>query len=163
MNMRTSSFRLALCALALCTGFHSAWAQVEPGKALPLFSLQDQHGRPWHVMPKTQMVIYAASRQASALVQAVVGAQAKGFLATRQAVYLANMSRMPGFITRSFALPALREQPFDVGVVLDEQVLATWPVRADALTLITLKEGVVQGIAFASTEAQLRAALGLQP
>jgi hypothetical protein len=52
-------------------------------------------------------------------VMEVLGAQAKGFLESRHAVYVADMSRMPSFVTRTFALPALREQPFTVGVNLN--------------------------------------------
>ena len=55
------------------------------------------------------------------------------------------MSKMPGFITRTFALPALREQPFEVGVSLDAKTLADWPRQDDAVTLIRLDQGRVIG------------------
>jgi hypothetical protein len=73
------------------------------------------------------------------------------------------MSQMPGLITRTFALPALREQPFEVGVSLDETLLAGWPRQPDAVTLIGLEAGRVTHFQYASNEAQLRAALGLAP
>ena len=68
---------------------------------------------------------------------------------------------MPAFITRTFAMPSLREQPFEVGVSLDEKVLADWPRQEDAVTLIRLETGRVVSQEYATTEAQLRAALGL--
>ena len=89
------------------------------------------------------------------------GTQPKDFLASRQAVYLADMSRMPGLITRTFALPALREQPFRIGVSLNETHLADWPRQAEAVTLIHLDQGRVQRIEFAGSEAELQRALGL--
>ncbi len=54
------------------------------------------------------------------------------------------MSKMPGVITRTFALPALREQPFEVGVSLDAKTLADWPRQEDAVTLIRLDQGRVR-------------------
>ena len=61
----------------------------------------------------------------------------------------------------AFALPSLREQPFEVGVSLDAKTLAEWPRQENAVTLIRLDQGGVMGHEFASTEAQLKAALGL--
>jgi hypothetical protein len=134
---------------------------VEPGRPLPSLSLLDQHGQPWQPAADARLLLLAASRSASSRVQAVLGSQPRDFLALRRAAYLADMSRMPGFITRSFALPALKEQPFTVGVSLQDGALAGWPQRDDAVTLIHLEGGRVARISFAETEAALRDALGL--
>lgn len=136
-------------------------APVELGHALPQLTLKNQHGQEWHIAPDTRTVLFAAGRQASNRMLSVLAAQPKGFLAKRQAVYLAELSKMPGFITRSFALPALREQPFEVGVSLDEPQLADWPRQDDAVTLIRLDGGRVTHFEFLTTEAQVRSALGL--
>ena len=111
----------------------------------------------------TRLLIVATGRAASNLVQEVLTGQPGDVLAARQALYLADLSRMPGFITRTFALPALREQPFAVGVVLQPQTLAGWPRADEAVTLISLQDGRVTAIEQARDAATLRAALGLQP
>lgn len=162
--MRRLSTRAAKGVLvaALVAGAFAAWSgPVDPGQHLPSLHLKDQHDKEWYVHADTRLVIFAAGRKASNLVLAVLGPQPRGFLAGRHAVYLADMSRMPGFVTRSFALPALRDQAFEVGVVLDEQTLAGWPRQDDAVTLIRLDQGRVVSHEYASTEAQLKAALGL--
>ncbi|MBH2044260.1 MAG: hypothetical protein I8H87_12220 [Comamonadaceae bacterium] len=152
---------LIALSLALPLG---AWATPPAaGQAMPPVAVKDQHERDWRIAPDTQLVLFAAGRTASNLAMAVLGAQSKGFLATRHAVYLADMSKMPGFVTRTFALPSLREQPFAVGVVLDDKLLADWPRQDDAVTLIRLKDGQVAGVDYAKTEAQLRGALGIAP
>lgn len=159
--MKAMKQRLLILALALVLPLAAQAAALAPGQPLPELALEDQHGQPWRIEAQTRLVIFAAGRPASNLVQAVLGAQPKDFLAGRRAVYLADMSRMPGLITRTFALPALREQPFRVGVSLDEARLADWPRQADAVTLIHLEQGRVQRVEFAGSEAQLRSALGL--
>ncbi len=136
-------------------------APVEPGHFLPRLTLKNQHDQEWHIPADTRTVLFAAGRKASDLMLSVLGSQPKGFLATRHAVYLADMSKMPGFITRTFALPSLREQPFDVGVSLDEQQLVHWPRQDAAVTLIRLDGGRVSYFEYLKTEAQLRSALGL--
>jgi len=50
-----------------------------------------------------------------------------------------------------------------LGVVLDEALLKNWPRQDGAVTLIALQDGRVSTVSHASTEAQLRTALGLAP
>jgi hypothetical protein len=152
----------ALCAFVLAVLLNVAVASpVAPGQPLPPLQLKNQHDQDWRIAPETQLVIFAAGRESSNLVTAALAGQPKGFLASRRAVYLADMSRMPGFVTRTFALPALREQNYEVGVSLDDKALAGWPREKDAVTLIRLEQGRVTRVEFVTTEAQLKAALGL--
>ena len=74
-------------------------------------------------------------------------------------MYLADMSKMPGFVTRTFALPALREMPYLIGVSQSDAALAAWPRQTDAVTLIELEQNIVKDISYAATEPDLRAAL----
>lgn len=156
-NLKRLSFA---CVMALACGLAGA-APVQPGQPLPPLQLKNQHDQAWQVAPQTRLVIFAAGRKASNLVMEVLAPQPAGFLGSRQAVYLADMSRMPGFVTRTFALPALREQKFEVGVSLDEKTLSGWPREDDAVTLIRLESGRVVSHEYIRTEAQLKAVLGL--
>ena len=116
---------LPLCAIA---------GPIEPGRPLPALRLKNQHDQDWQVPVSTRLVVFAAGRKASNLVMAVLGQQHQGFLASRHAVYLADMSQMPGLITRTFALPALREQPFEVGVApLRSITTARLSLRSDRI------------------------------
>ncbi len=150
-----------LLALCLAGPLWALAGPVEPGRPLPALSLQNQHDQAWRIAPDTRLVLFAAGRKASNLVLGVLAPQPKGFLAGRHAVYLADMSKMPGFITRTFAMPSLREQNFEVGVSMDDQTLAGWPRQDDAVTLIRLEQGRVVSHEYLTTEAQLKAALGL--
>lgn len=160
-----------LCALLAVPAWFGTGAQAQSSTSaptgstlalnhsLPTLQLNDQHDKAWQVPADTRLVLFAAGRKASSLVQTVLEKEAKDFLAQRHTVYLADMSKMPAFATRMFALPSLREMPFPVGVSLNEATLAAWPRQPDSLTLISLANGVVQGVAYATTEADLRAAL----
>lgn len=164
-TLRATLMMKTACSLTLLLAVHSTLlaGPVEIGQPLPELSLKDQHDQAWHISSKTTLVLFAASRKASNLVLAVLSTQPKGFLAQCRAAYLADLGRMPGFIARTFALPSLREQPFNVGVSLHEGDLAGWPVEPDAVLLIDLEDNRVSGIRHARTEAELRSALGLRP
>lgn len=158
--MRSLTLLRRLGAAVLCSLALTAVAgSIEPGQPLPTLALKDQHEQSWRIAPETRLVIFAAGRKASNLVMEVLAPQPEGFLSARRAVYLADMSRMPGFITRNFALPALREQKFLVGVSLDEALLSDWPRQDGAVTLIRLEQGRVVSHEYLGSEAQLRAAL----
>lgn len=154
MNLRFLLF-------ALCWPLVVWAAPPEVGAPLPELQLQDQHGRDWRVTPETRLLLFASGRKASNLVQEVLATQPKGFLASRHAVYLADMSRMPGFVTRTFALPALREMPYAVGVVRDERLLADWPRQEDAVTVMVLEAGRIVSMRQIDNAGALRGALGL--
>jgi hypothetical protein len=156
-----NKYLMTTLTLALLLPLASHAAPIEPGRPLPALNLKNQHGQPWRIGSDTKLVLFAAGRKASNLMQTVLTPQPKGFLSGRHAVYLADMSKMPGFITRTFALPSLRELSFEVGVSLEEAALAGWPRQDDAVTLIRLEQGRVLSHEYATTEAQLKAALGL--
>jgi hypothetical protein len=141
--------------------FAQAVMPVAVGQVFPELKLKDQHDKPWSVAPSSRLVMFAAGRKASNLVQVVLQDLPKDQLTRRQAVYLADMSKMPGFITRTFALPALKEMPYAIGVSLDEVTLNNWPRRPDAVTLIELENGVIKSISYTTVEAELRAILAL--
>jgi hypothetical protein len=141
-------------------GFAQGQAPVALGQPLPTLQLKNQQDQPWQITPVTELVLFAAGRQATSLVQAALAGQARDALSRRNAVYLADMSKMPGFITRTFALPALRSMVYPIGVSLEEATLAAWPRQTDAVTLLALDNGLLKRITYARTEAELRAALG---
>ena len=153
---------------ALCLAVVASWpvvaqaqaaATVAVGQPLPALELKDQHDKPWQITPGTRLVIFAAGRKASSLVQSVLQALPKDQLTRKNAMYLADMSKMPGFVTRTFALPALREMPYLIGVSQSDAALAAWPRQTDAVTLIELEQNIVKRISYAATEPDLRAAL----
>lgn len=153
---------------ALCLAVVASWpvvaqaqaaATVAVGQPLPALELKDQHDKPWQITPGTRLVIFAAGRKASSLVQSVLQALPKDQMTRKNAMYLADMSKMPGFVTRTFALPALREMPYLIGVSQSDAALAAWPRQTDAVTLIELEQNIVKRISYAATEPDLRAAL----
>jgi hypothetical protein len=157
--MKTPLRFLPSLVLAFACVVHAA--PVVREQTLPLLALQDQHAKPWGIKADTHLVVFAACRKPSNMVLEVLSAQPKDFLDIHHAVYVADMSRMPGFVTRTFALPSLREQPFAVGVNLDEKLMADWPRQEDAITLIRLEAGRVTRIEYVRSSGELKAVFGL--
>ena len=155
---------LIRCCLLVLSSLALSCAYGEPvsvGQTLPELAIHDQHEQSWQMTNATRLLILATNRSASGVVQNLLNTQDKHFLSSRHALYAADLSRMPGLITRSFALPALRELAYPVGIVMNGQLLKDWPRHDKAVTLLWLNKGTLERIEFAQDDTQLRHALGL--
>ncbi|MDD2990302.1 MAG: hypothetical protein PHI64_15215 [Zoogloea sp.] len=160
MKFRRTLRSLLLVGLAL--PLVAGAAPVLPGNPLPALSLEDQHGKLVSTRADTRTVLFAADKAGSDLINEVLAAQPEGVLATLKAVYFADISAMPALVTRMFALPALREMPFAVGLGRDAAQLADLPRQKGAATILRVADGKVTAIEYAHNAGQLMQAIGLK-
>jgi hypothetical protein len=168
-QLQAATFRLTAPLLTALVMLLAAALSVSPAMAAPLAAGQplpglattDQHERPWRVEPTTRTLLFAADKVASDLVIDLLKTQGADALAARQAVFLADIHAMPGLITRMFALPALRELPFPVGLGREAVLAADLPRKKGHVTVVTLKAGQVETLHFLATDTELRQALSL--
>ena len=81
-------------------------------------------------------------------------------LKAASAVYVSDVSRMPGFILSTFALPSIRRRTYPVVLDKGGTVTASLPYREGKATLLTLDEGKITAVSFARLGGQGHAALG---
>ncbi|WP_456429578.1 hypothetical protein [Nitratifractor sp.] len=84
-----------------------------PGSMIT-FALPDQFGRSHTLSTGIRILIFADSKRGAKLVEAALARHPKGFLESHRAVYLADISAMPGLIFRLFALPSMRKTPYPI-------------------------------------------------
>lgn len=137
-------------------------APIVIGEPIPAPAIRDQHGVAWGVEPNTRSVLFSSSREASAIAAAFLSDK-PGFLESQQSMYLADMSAMPGFITRNFALPSLQTQSFRVGVVLETRLVSDWPRDDKRLLAIRLDQGRVASLTHLGTVDELQAFFAVHP
>lgn len=156
-------FRLQHLAVVVTVALSSAAAAapVTPGQALAPIVTTDQHERALRTEPTTRTLLFAADKKASDLVTEVLQPLGADALTARQAVFIADIHAMPAIITRLFALPALRQVPFAIGLVRDAALAADLPRNKGQVTLIALRDGVVQQISYVTNAAELQQALAL--
>lgn len=126
-----------------------------PGDLLPQIALEDQHGNQAMPAPDTRLLLFAPDKAASDLLNTHLAGQTDSYLNDRQAVFLADISDMPGLVTRLFALPAMREYPYPVLLTREEGKLDFIPRRAGEITMIRLHQGRVTDIQYAAGVADL--------
>ncbi len=153
-----------LLAAWLATTAINAVAQATPrllgeGDALPAWNLKDQHDKPASVPADTVQILFAADNDASKLITAYLDAKGGNWLKETRRVYVADIHKMPGLITRMLALPKLRDKPYPIALGREEGDLATWPRQKACVTLFPVAAGKLGKPAYACNEAEVQAAL----
>jgi hypothetical protein len=138
-----------------------AIAELAPKDAFPPLSLPDQYGEQRAITAETRLVLFAADRPASDVLNGFLKAQPGDLLAQRRAEYVADISSMPALITRLVALPRMRERPYRILLVEEASMVDFLPRQPSAVTVLRLTEGSVDEVLFAESENALAEILGV--
>ncbi len=95
---------------------------LEPGERLMPFALQDQFEQTARLTDTTKLVLVASSRTAAGIVDEAIKDQPKGYLEARNALYVADVSQMPSFITSWFLVPSMRSANYRILLDWDSSV-----------------------------------------
>jgi len=126
--------------IVLCLA--SLWAQaLEVGERLAPWTLLDQHEQAYSLNEETRILLVARSMDGARLVEAALKARPQGYLEARQAVFVADISRMPSLIARLFAVPAMRDYPYRVLLDRDARVAARYPGDPAKVLWLDLEQG----------------------
>lgn len=132
---------------------------LEPGDRLEPFALQDQFEETARLSDATELVLVASSRAAASIVDEAIKAQPEGYLEARNALYVADVSRMPGFITSWFLVPSMQSASYRILLDWDSVVAPEHLGQDDSVLWLELdRREILKRQTFTSAEA-LRKAL----
>jgi hypothetical protein len=138
----------------------SLWgAPYKVGQSVMPLDLNDQFGKRYtlKVMPKT--LIMAFEKGTGATVNEYLSAQEKGYLAKNKAVFVADISQMPKFITETFALPKMRKYNHTVLLIQDEEQGINFPYQEEKITVMKFRGNFLTKVDFVSTADELKKAI----
>ena len=153
---------LALTLTVICS---ATWAQVpllKAGDPTPKITINDQHDKPWSIPADTKLVLFSGSRNANTIVQSILSQKGADYLSSKKTVYFSDLSKMPGLITKTFALPSMRDLPYSVGIILNSEDSKGWPREEDAVTAILLSQGKIAKIEYIKNAEFLQQTLDQQ-
>lgn len=131
---------------------------LTPGTPLPALSLSDQFDQHHDVAACRDLLLFAPDRDSAGVAQDYLDARAAAGL--DGVCYIADISGMPGVITRLFALPAMRDYAYPVLLGRTPADTLRLPRRAGQVTVLTIRAGSVDAIGFAATVQAIEAAAG---
>ena len=121
--------------------FSSLVMAVEPGERLAPWTLLDQYEQPYSLDDRLQVLLVARDMEGAELVKAALQGKPKGYLERRHALFLADISGMPGPIASLFAVPAMRDYSYRVLLDRQSRVAPRYPAAPATVLWLDLREG----------------------
>jgi hypothetical protein len=125
-------------ALMLLCLLSTAALALEPGERLAPWTLLDQHDVPYTLSEQTRVLLVARDMDGAKLVNAALEGKPKGYLEQRQAIFLADVSRMPRIIATLFALPKMRDYNYRILLDRDARIAPRYPAGEGEVLLLQL-------------------------
>ena len=139
-------------ALMLLCLLSTAALALEPGERLAPWTLLDQHDAPYTLNEQTRVLLVARDIDGAKLVNAALEGKPKGYLNERQAIFLADISRMPRVIASLFALPKMRDYSYRILLDRDARIAPRYPAGEGEVLWLQL-----DGLQIVSQQAFTRA------
>jgi len=133
---------------------------------LEAFELPDQHGAPQRVDEGVRVLLLSRDMDGGAVVRGALetkGKTAGAFLAERSAVYVADVSRMPGIVRSLFALPRMRSRPYPVLLDTTGDATRSLPSEEGRATMLWLEDLRPVRVELVDSADDLLAKLGPDP
>ena len=148
-----------LLALLLTSVACLAASPYKAGDTFEPFAAKDQHEQAYSLNEQTRILLVARSMDGARLVEAALKDRPKGYLEVRQAVFVADISRMPSLIARLFAVPAMRGYSYRVLLDRDARVTSRYPGDPAKVLWLDLEQEKLQGLREFGSAGELSAAL----
>lgn len=148
---------LLLCLIPLLAN------ALEPGDKLAPWTLLDQHDQAYTLDAGTHILLVARDMDGAKLVKAALAEQPKGYLEARNAVFVADIQKMPALISKLFAIPAMRDYNYRVLLDREGRVASRYPGQAGQVLWLQLEKGVLVSQRAFADAAALKAALESAP
>ncbi len=134
-------------------------ASLAVGEPLPSMTLADQHDQPHAIDAQTRLILFSADRDASALIEDALAEQTAESLDAAGILYVADISGMPGMVTKLIALPQMRKRPYPMLLGREAEETAMLPRERGQVTLIETDAGTITAIRFIDDEQAMSQAL----
>ncbi len=148
--------KLLLLVSLLFTG--TLWADFKVGDTLPDIMLSNQFDKYMVVDSDDQMLIMSFEKDVSVGISEYIKSKPGIFLDQHHCKYISDISSMPTIITNMFALPKMRDYPFELMLIYDD-FGKQFNREKEKITVFSIDHGVIKSIRFI-TDKELPALFG---
>lgn len=127
------------------------FAELKVGENFPSLTLVDQFDKKMEVN-KDAKVLLSFEKDISFKIKEFLDEQEKDYLSKNNTIYISDISSMPSIITSWFAIPKMKKFPFQIALIYDEDEAERLSREEGKVTVVTLKENVIESIEFVVAE-----------
>jgi predicted transcriptional regulator len=124
------------------------------GSVIPSLTVKDQFEKMHTVDANVKTILFSASKTGGTTIKDFLLKKEKDYLATNNAVYIADITEMPSLVTKFIAMPKMKEYPFSV-LLIDEANKGFFAVKEDMVSIISLENGKITDIKYVKTVEEL--------
>lgn len=140
----------------MAASFGAFAAPLSVGDALPAINLKDQHEQAFVVSADLQVILFAAEKGTSELMSKTLETLPVSILKDKKAIYIADISGMPGFITKMVALPRMQKLAYSIALVRDAKDAEYLPRQSAKVTVIKVQQGKVIALEYVNEASQIQ-------
>ncbi len=135
-----------LVASLLCSLPLLVLAELKTGDRFPNIEFEDQFDNKEKIENSDTLVLMSFDKDVSEQVNKFLATQNNDFLESNNSRYIADISRMPGLITKMFALPKMRDYNYRLLLIKDEENTEHFAKAKGKLTIYKLQDGLIQSV-----------------
>lgn len=129
--------------------------RFNPGSLIELPELKDQFGNAQTLRSDSNWLIFTHDRASGVLVDEAIGDRGDADLEAAGIQYYADISGMPGMVTRFIAMPAMKKLAYSMVISRDDE-LAHLPRQKDIVTLMRVRNRELVSIEYIASAAELQ-------
>lgn len=152
-----------LLTLVFLFPLQSAFAEMDMyymvGDHIAPITLKDQHDKTASVDEATRVVLFTRDMPGGKVVRKVIDGESADYLPDNQAVFLSNISGMPGFIAKMIALPMMRKHPYSIALDRDGEATKRIPSKDKNTTILILDKLEIKSIVFTKKASSVKNAI----
>lgn len=118
-------------------------------------SLVDQFDKKHTTNETTKLLIVSFEKDTSVIVNEFLKSKEIDFLTKHNSLFIADISSMPSFVTKLFALPKMRKYNYNVLLIYDEDE-KRFIKKEGKLTVYKIDNGVIKSINFINSQEELK-------
>ena len=122
------------------------------------FKLPDQFNKPHTLSSDTKKIIFVFTKKTGHTFKSFMSNKEKGFLESKKAVAIADVSKMPTVILNTFALPDFKKSNYPILLIYDKNMAKKLKENKDInkIVVISLDNKEVKKIEYAKDEKELK-------
>ena len=129
------------------------------GDTIEPITLQDQHDKTRTVDGSTKLILFTTGMQGGKVVRKAIDNEQPDYLAKRNALFISNISGMPGFIANTFALPKMKKHEYSIVLDREGDVTKKFPSQDNSTTIVRLDNLKIKSISFTKDPKEITQAI----
>ena len=129
------------------------------GDHIAPITLKDQHDKTASVDEVTRVVLYTRDMPGGKVVRKVIEEEDADYLPDNHAVFLSNISGMPGMIAKMIALPRMRKHHYSIALDRDGETTKNIPSKDGNTTIVILDNLEIKSIEFTKEPSDVENAI----